>query len=133
SLAVSDGTTGAPQSGARRSIFSSRLLRRVATALAALAVLAGVLGVTGALVVRRELLDAHTYQDAFVRADVYNRMYTEVLADPQLADTKEQLLGNLRVATLDPKSARILATNSLRWALPPSTIRQGTDALVDEV
>jgi hypothetical protein len=85
------------------------------------------------LVVRRQILGASTYRDAFVRADVYNRIYTEVLADPELSKTKEQLLGSLRLESLDPVSARILATNTLRWALPPSTIRQGTEALVDAV
>jgi hypothetical protein len=98
-----------------------------------IAVLAGVLGVTGVLVVRRQLLSASTYRDAFVRADVYNRVYTEVLADPELSTTKEELLGRLRLSSVDPASARILATNSLRWSLPPSTIRQGIEALVDAV
>lgn len=128
---MSGDATGAGQPGARRSSVDSRLVRAAGTGLAALAVLAGVLGLTGVLVVRHRLLDAHTYQDALLRADVYNRVYTEVLADPQLAEAKEQLLGDLRLDGLDPQSARILATNSLRWVLPPSTIRLGTDALVD--
>jgi hypothetical protein len=95
--------------------------------------LAGVLGITGVLVVHRQLLNARTYQDAFIRADVYDRVYTEVLADPELSGTQEQLLGEVRLESLDPASSRILATNSLRWVLPPSTIRQGTETLVDAV
>ena len=133
SLAVGDPTTGSGQPRYRSPVFQSRLFRWGGTVLASLAVLAGILGISGVVVARRQLLDARTYNNAFVRADVYNRIYTEVLADPELSQTTEELLGNLRLDSLDPMSARILATNSLRWALPPSTIRQGTEALVDAV
>jgi hypothetical protein len=130
---VRDETTGAAPRGARQPIVLATWLRWGGTVLAALAVLAGTLGLTGVVVVRRHLLDPSTYQDALVRADVYNRVYTDVLADPQLSETKEQLLGKLQLASLDPASARVAATNTLRWAVPPSTIREGTDALVDAV
>ena len=95
--------------------------------------LAGVLGLGTAFVVRHVVLDASTYQNALVRADAYNRVYTDVLTDPQLTEAKEELLGNLGLGSLDPASARIIATNTLRWALPPSTVRLGTEALIDAV
>ncbi len=34
-------------------------------------------------------------------------------------------LGDLGLGDVEPSTARILTTNALRWALPPSTSRQG--------
>jgi hypothetical protein len=36
-------------------------------------------------------------------------------------------LGDLGLGDVEPSTARILTTNALRWALPPSTSRQGTE------
>ena len=52
------------------------------------------------------LLDPATYRAALVEAEAYDRIYTEVLADPALADLKEDMLGDLGVpAELAPQVA----------------------------
>src|SRR5690606_35912866 len=86
--------------------------------------------VSGAVLVRGTLLDDEVYMGALARADVHHRLYTEVLIDPELADTTERLVGNLRMEGVDAAEKRALVTNSLRWAVPPSVLRQGTDATI---
>ena len=104
--------------------------RPILSVLAALAVVIGT-AVTGAvIVVRTVVLDPATYTTALARTDAYDRVYTEVLADPQLAALKEDLLGDLGVPAELAVQARSLGTNVLRWVLPPATLRAGTEAVV---
>lgn len=108
-------------------------LVRLGTALAIVAVVAGFLVSGTVVVVRWRVLDAGTYTGALVRADAYDRVYTEILADPALGEAKQDLLADIDLGGVDPEAARILATNSLRWALPPSTLRRGTERFVAAV
>lgn len=85
------------------------------------------------IVVRGRLLDAGTYTAALVRTDAYERTYTEVLADPELAALKEQLLGDLGLGGATAVQARALGTNVLRWTIPPATLRAGTETVIDGV
>jgi hypothetical protein len=86
--------------------------------------------VSAVVLVRGRLLDAGLYSEALVRTDAYDRVYTEVLADPELAELTEQLLGGVGVEGLDPAQVRALATSSLRLAVPPSTLRRGTETFI---
>jgi hypothetical protein len=90
----------------------------------------GFLLMSSVAVVRWRLLDAEFYADALVRSEAYERTYTEVLADPELADVVERLLGGLGTERIDPVQARAFATSSLRLAVPPSTLRQGSEAFI---
>jgi hypothetical protein len=64
------------------------------------------------VVVRDRVLDPSLYSEALVRADAYERVYTEVLADPELAELKEQLLGGLQLDRLDATQLRVLTTSA---------------------
>ena len=104
--------------------------RPILSVLAALAVVVGI-ALTGAvIIVRTVVLDPATYTTALVRTDAYTRVYTEVLADPELADLKEDLLGDLGVPAELAVQARSLGINALRWVLPPATLRAGTESVV---
>lgn len=100
------------------------------TALAFVAMVVGFLVVAVVILVRQHVLDEGFYAEALVDADAYERVYTDVLADPELADAKEDLLGGLDLGGVEPASGRILATNSLRWAVPPSVLRDGTERFI---
>jgi hypothetical protein len=76
------------------------------------------------------LLDAGLYSTALARADAYERVYTEVLADPELVEATEQLLGGFGLEPADATQVRTLATGSLRLGLPPSTLRRGTETFI---
>src|SRR5688572_26864741 len=99
-----------------------RALRILGTVAALFAVVLGFVVVAGVVVVRSYVLEPALYNGALTEADAYNRVYTDVLSDPELADVKEDMLGDIDLAGLDPASVRILTTNSLRWSLPPSTL-----------
>lgn len=103
-----------------------------AGALAAVFV-AGFLLVSSVVVVRGRVLDPDLYASALVRTDAYERTYTEVLADPELAGLTERLLGGVRAEGVDPVQVRAAATGALRLVLPPATLRRGTEAVVDAV
>jgi hypothetical protein len=85
------------------------------------------------VVVRGRLLDTDLYSSALVRADAYERVYTEVLADPEFADLQEDLLGGFGLEGSNATQVRTLATSSLRLGLPPSTLRRGTETFIDAV
>jgi hypothetical protein len=106
----------------RRPVWPSLLL--------AVVFVVGFLLVSSVVVVRGLLLDAGLYSTALVEADAYERTYTEVLADPELAEATERLLGDVGVDAAGVTQARSLATSSLRLAVPPSTLRRSTEAFV---
>ena len=85
----------------------------------------GFLLVGAGFVVRGHILDEDTYTSALVSTNAYERAYTEVLADPELAELQDQLLGRLGLGSFTPTQIRALTSNALRWALPPSTLRSG--------
>ncbi|MEQ1785601.1 MAG: hypothetical protein ABL966_01000 [Acidimicrobiales bacterium] len=104
--------------------------RRLASGLSLGAMAVGYVLVAVALFVDHHVLDAAVYQDALVEADAYERTYTEILVDPDVIDVTEELLGDLGLEWLPPADARVLATSTLRWVLPPSLIQQGSDRLI---
>ena len=85
------------------------------------------------VVVRTEILDEDTYKSALVSTDAYERTYTEVFADPEFGDLQLALLGRLGLDGFVAVQARALQTNALRWTVPPSTLRTGTEAVITNV
>ena len=86
------------------------------------------------VLVRGRLLDADLYLSALVRTDAYERVYTEVLADPAFAELQEELLGGLGIDESAATQVRTVATSSLRLGVPPSsTLRRGTETFIDAV
>jgi hypothetical protein len=90
----------------------------------------GAVAVVGVILVRTVLLDEATYTTALARADAYERIYTEVLADPEVADIKEAMLGDLGVPPPLAVQARALGVNVARWVVPPSTLRALTEPVI---
>lgn len=90
----------------------------------------GVAASLSTLIVHRVVLDESTYSAALAEADVYERLYTEVLPDPEMVAVQDALLGELRVPPPMATQARTLATNALRWTVPPATIRAGSETVV---
>src|SRR6476646_3297373 len=93
----------------------------------------GWLALSTAIIVRGKVLDEDTYTSALVSTDAYERVYTEVLADPEMAAIKEQLLGRIGLGPSTPTQFRALATNALRWAVPPSSLQPATEQLISDV
>jgi hypothetical protein len=104
--------------------------RTLACALAAAAIAVGAVAVVGVILVRTVVLHEATYTTALDRADAYERVYTEVLADPEVAELKEALLGDLGVPAPLAVQARALGVNVARWVAPPSTLRALTEPVI---
>jgi hypothetical protein len=104
--------------------------RAAASAALVAAFVVGAVVVTLVAVVHGRLLDDETYTAALVEHDAYERVYTEVLADPALAVLADQLVGDLRIAGATGTQARALATAALRWSVPPSTLQASTEAVI---
>lgn len=85
-----------------------------------------------AVVVRRHVLDASVYTGALAEADAYNRVYTEVLTDPELTETVADLLGHVEADPTLAVDVTATTANALRWALPPSRVQAGTDAFIED-
>jgi hypothetical protein len=100
--------------------------RRIATAALALVFVVAFLAFTVVIVVRSTFLSADYYTDALAENDIYDRVYTELLADPELADVTRGLLGDL---PLDPSVQEAV----LRFVLPPDRLRGGVELTLREV
>ncbi len=107
--------------------------RMIATVGLVLAFTIGWVLVAAVVVVRTEILDEDTYKSALVSTDAYERTYTEVFADPEFGDLQLALLGRLGIDGFLAVQARALKTNALRWTVPPSTLRTGTEAVITNV
>src|SRR5919109_4296687 len=68
----------------------------------------GFAAVSSVVLVRGQLLDPGLYEETLVRADAYERVYTEVLADPELTDATEQLLGGFGLDATGATQVRTL-------------------------
>jgi hypothetical protein len=76
------------------------------------------------------LLDPEIYNAALDETGVYDRIYTELLADPALEEAAAMFLGNLN---LDPSLAdNILtfSTSTLYLILPPDTIQSAVEGAI---
>ena len=78
-------------------------------------------------VVRSTFLRPSFYTGALDENEIHDRVYEELLADPELADVQERLLGSH--APIPPQ----LEVAVLRLVLPPERLRQGFDAVITEV
>lgn len=106
--------------------------RMVGAAALALVIAIAVSFVASALIVRNRLLDSETYNGALVEARAYDRIYTEILADPELVEIAHGLLGERGVRSELSHQATALTTNALRLALPPDRVRGGVEHVLDQ-
>jgi hypothetical protein len=121
-----NGARPAPRRPARRGGGVAPGLVRIAAFLLGFVLVAGV-------VLRARLVDPELYLAALDEADAYERAYTQVLADPELAQLTERLIGDLGVPPGSSQQLRVLSTSTLRWTLPPARLRNGTEAVVVEI
>lgn len=108
------GTTGDTDEAAHERREQRRL--RAIRAAAYLAVAISVAVITGLGVARATVLDRDWYDSVLEREDAYDRLYDEVLVDPEMADITRDLLARLPVP---PNQV----TANLRLVLPPATLR----------
>jgi hypothetical protein len=96
------------------SFWSRASVRWTATVLLGIIFVLALVVFQVAELVSRDLLDPDLYTNALEEEDIYNRIYTELLADPAMVKATSLMLGNLN---LDPS----LANSFLISPLPLST------------
>jgi hypothetical protein len=109
------------------------IARRSVAVLGVLAVVVGTCLLVLFAVVDGQILRSDFYARGLSDADAYRRVYSDVLADPELGELKADLLGDVDLRLIDPETARVLTTNALRWVVPPDTLQDATEAFLDAV
>lgn len=109
------------------------LLERLLTILLSILFIASFFAYVAVYVVTDDLLNAHFYTSALERNDIYDRVYTELLADPAMRSVTEQLLGNLYISRRYSQDTYSQIVSALRLVLPPDVLRQATDFLFQEL
>lgn len=108
-------------------------LERLLTILLSVCFIASFFAYLAVYVVTDNLLNAHFYTRALERNNIYERVYTELLADPALRSVTEQLLGDLRISRRYSQETYSQIVSALRLVLPPDVLRQATDFLFQEL
>ena len=108
-------------------------LERLLTILLSLCFIASFFAYLAVSVVTDSLLNARFYTRALERNNIYDRVYTELLADPALRSVTERLLGDLRISRRYSQESYSQIVSALRLVLPPDVLRQATDFLFREL
>lgn len=108
-------------------------LERLLTVLLSICFIASFFAYLAVYIVTDNLLNAHFYTRALERNNIYERVYTELLADPALRSVSERLLGDLRLSRRYSQDTYSQIVSALRLVLPPDVLRQATDFLFQEL
>lgn len=108
-------------------------LERLLTILLMVAFIASFLTYLSVQVVTEDLLNARFYTRALERNRIYDRVYTDLLADPALRDVTVRLLGDLRIEGYYSQETYSHAVSALRLVLPPDVLRSATNRVFIEL
>ncbi|MGB3715069.1 MAG: hypothetical protein WA996_11630 [Candidatus Promineifilaceae bacterium] len=115
------------------SFWSRSSVRWVATVLLAVVFILALIVLLAAGLVSRDLLDPDLYTNALEEENIYNRIYTELLADPALVEATVLMLGNLNLDPSLANQALSFTTSTLYLVLPPETIQSGVEGAINHV
>ncbi len=114
---------------------ANRYRRWAASAFISVVLLLAFTGYIAADLLANTLLDEQNYTSALAKHDAYNRIYTEVLADPELKAVTQDLLANLKLDVGTSDQLFSFTVSTLRLLLPPDVIQealeQGLTKLLD--
>ena len=105
----------------RRGNRKLALLRVLGSLLLGLAVVVGLLYFLVAVNLSQNLVESETYSIAVSDTNAYNRIYQEVLADPEVKENIGNLLGGVEFDEVDE------GTEVLREVMPPSYLQAQTE------
>lgn len=109
------------------------LLERLLTIVLMVAFVVSFLTYLAIQVMTDDLLNARFYTHALERNRIYDRIYTDLLADPALRDVTVRLLGDLRIEGYHSQETYSHAVSALRLVLPPDVLRSAADRLFIEL
>lgn len=109
------------------------MLERLLTIVLMVIFVASFLAYLAIQVMTEDVLNARFYTRALERNRIYDRIYTDLLADPALRDVTVQLLGNLRIEGTYSRETYSYTVSALRLVLPPDVLRSAADRLFTEL
>ncbi|MEW6578000.1 MAG: hypothetical protein AB1435_02280, partial [Chloroflexota bacterium] len=109
------------------------MLERLLTIVLMVAFIVSFLTYLAIQVMTEDLLNARFYTRALERNRIYDRIYTDLLADPALRDVTVRLLGNLRIEGYYSQETYSHTVSALRLVLPPDVLRSAADRLFTEL
>ncbi len=112
-----------------KSFWSRPAVRWTITAFLGIVFVLAFLAYLAADLVSHTLLDPQVYSGALDENDIYNRVYTELLADPALENATTQMLAGVNLQELSP-GVYSLAISTLQLILPPDTLKTATEAVI---
>jgi hypothetical protein len=80
--------------------------------------------------VSRDLLNPELYNNALEEEDVYNRIYTDLLADPAMVEITALMLGNLGIDPSLSVNILSLTTSTLYLVAPPDGIQSAVEGTI---
>ncbi len=80
-----------------------------------------------------DLLDPRFYSDALEENRIYERVYSELLSDPELRDVTTQLLGRMSLDPTASEYAYSQTVSALRLVLPPDVLREAITTVILEL
>lgn len=101
--------------------------------LASLGIVCGMDAFVVTTVVHQHLLTSDLYADALSNQQVYRRIYSEVLTDPDVRGLADDLLGDLDLDRSQQADVIAVSNAVLRLALPPAAIDDLARQLLDQV
>lgn len=84
-------------------------------------------------VVRDRLLDGRFYASTLNEQHVYQRVYSEVLVDPEVRELTDRLLGDFTTRGTQLADVTAVSNALLRLAVPPSALRLVAESVVNRV
>ena len=124
--------TNSPESEANPSFWSRPVVKWTFTVLLGALFVLAFLTYLATDLVSNKLLDPQLYTDALEENHIYNRVYTELLADPALVEVTTRLLGNVGLEGM-ADSVYSLAVSTLYLVVPPDTIQTATEGVIVDV
>jgi len=113
------------------SFGSNPAVRWATTILLGLVFLAALIVYLAAGLVSRTLMDPELYNSALAETDFYNRIYTELLADPSMVETTATMMSDLELDPSLADSVLSLTTSTLYLVVPPETIQSGVEGFIN--
>lgn len=108
-------------------------VRRGMTALLAAVFVASFAGYVTIHLLTDDLLDPGFYTQALHENDIYNRVYSDLLADPAMRRVVVQLLGRTPITPEQSREAYGQIVSALRLVLPPEVIEEAAGRVAAEL
>ena len=109
-----------------------RTIRLASILLIILFILSLVVYISGQIVAI-DLMEESFYIQALDENEIYDRVYTELLADPEMQDVTNSLLGSFSLEPSTSEEVSSYTVSTLRLVLPPETLQIALEGAITQL